>query len=98
MSRLFERVFAADLCCFFVFVRKANVGFTCLRRNFETGYVLYSIFLSSLMLFKHLELSIYRNLTELCKTPAVGCVVSPPLDVKRHQLQRLQESRKIRTL
>ena len=69
--------------------------------TFKLGKYYYTIFLSSMILFKGFEhsISIYRNLTELCTTPAwaVGCVVSPALDVIRAQLQRLQEWRKIRT-
>ena len=49
------------------------------------------------MLFKRFEGSIYRNLTELCTTPAWAVFVSPALDVIRAQQQRLQESWKIRT-
>ena len=51
-------------------VRNACVGFTFLWWNFEAGWVLYTIFLSSMMLFKPFERSIYRNLTKLCTTPA----------------------------
>ena len=46
------------------------LDFTFLRRNFEAGQILYSVFLSSMMLFKRFEFSIYRKLTELCTTPA----------------------------
>ena len=35
---------------------------------------------------------------EIVDHSSVGCVVSSPLDVKHVQPQRLQESRKIRTL
>ena len=50
------------------------------------------------MLFKRFERSIYRNLTELCSTPASAVFFSPALDVIRAQLQRLQQTGKIRTL
>ena len=50
------------------------------------------------MLFKRFVRSIYRNLTELCSTPASAVLFSPALDVIRAQLQRLQQTGKIRTL
>ena len=62
-------VFAA-VWSFFLCVPSASVGFTFLRWNFEAGQILYSISLSSMMLFKRFEFSIYRNQTELCTTPA----------------------------
>ena len=54
------------------------------------------------MLFKRFERSIYRNLTELCTTPVWAVLLvqrsmSYVPSVYRNQ-QRLQESRKIRTL
>ena len=67
----------------------------------KLGKYYCTISLSSMIFFKGFErsISIYRNLTGLCTTPAwaVGCVVSPALDVIRAQLQRLQERKKIRT-
>ena len=87
----------ADLWSFFLRVRSACVGFTFCGGTLKLGKY-YTIFLSSMMLFKRFERSIYRNLTELCTTPASAVLFSPALDVIRAQLQRLQQTGKIRTL
>ena len=63
-------VIAADVWSVFVCVGSASVGLMFLRWNFEAEQILYSIFLSSMMFFKRFESSIFRNLTELCTTPA----------------------------
>ena len=95
-------VIAANVWSFFVCVQSASVELIFLRWNFEAGQILCAIFLSSMMLFKRFEFSIFRNLTELCSTPAWAVLL-----VQRSmsyvpsypgQLQRLQESRKIQRL
>ena len=56
-------IIATDVWSFFVCVRSASIELIFLRWNFEAGQILCAIFLSSMMLFKRFEFSIFQNLT-----------------------------------